>query len=257
MGPYEMVITYSKQIETLLRTRFGATGDGMIQQLRSIPDKIPEPTHSSILQLGRIRNKLVHEDGFELRDVEGYQQQAERVIQQLKALPVHGTGRTVFTSQSTKTTHSRGHPAGTDEDPLGPEAVAFTLYLTSSTLIFTVLMGVLIQDFEVLMLLPTLLVLGVSGINTLRVQGGNILVILTVLGWALMGFLFGKSGGITLGLLLGLLWLPVCQAVSRSRNARVQGVLGSIRQLARTGRYLLLGVVVLGVLLGAWVSWGK
>lgn len=64
---YEIVVKNTKKIETILNN-MGAKGSGLYEKSLSIENKLDKKTLNSIRFIATIRNKLLHEDGFELSD---------------------------------------------------------------------------------------------------------------------------------------------------------------------------------------------
>jgi hypothetical protein len=64
----ELAVTTARRLESLLETRFGASGRGLHEKLASVEATLP----SEVLRDGRyvatMRNKVVHEDSFSLPD---------------------------------------------------------------------------------------------------------------------------------------------------------------------------------------------
>ena len=83
---YKKVIKKTKKIETLLG-EMGATGQGLHQKVSSIEHTIDEKTVKSIRFIASIRNKLLHEDGFEITPslLDDFENACENVIDDLKA----------------------------------------------------------------------------------------------------------------------------------------------------------------------------
>jgi sensor domain CHASE-containing protein len=68
MNHYEAVITLSKKIESILEKDFDAEGKGIIEKSRNVRHQLSQELFQNILEFGRIRNKLVHEEEFEIED---------------------------------------------------------------------------------------------------------------------------------------------------------------------------------------------
>jgi len=62
---YETVVKQTKKIESAL-IEIGATGKGLYEKSLSVESKLDKKTLNSIRFIATIRNKLLHEDGFEL-----------------------------------------------------------------------------------------------------------------------------------------------------------------------------------------------
>lgn len=62
---YEVVVKNTKKIEAILNN-MNAEGSGLYEKSLSIQNKLDKKTLNSIRFVSTIRNKLLHEDGFEL-----------------------------------------------------------------------------------------------------------------------------------------------------------------------------------------------
>ena len=85
MGQIEIVIKYSKKIETLLGN-LGAEGKGMHQKVSDIESHLDNQLVRKIRFIGTMRNKSVHEDGFEIYDFDNFIDQANLVVEELEAI---------------------------------------------------------------------------------------------------------------------------------------------------------------------------
>jgi len=81
---YKTVIKKTKKIETIL-VKMGAEGKGLHEKVSSIEYLIEENTVKSIRFVASIRNKLLHEDDFELTDelLEAFKSESKKVISSL------------------------------------------------------------------------------------------------------------------------------------------------------------------------------
>lgn len=66
---YEYVIKASKKLEAFLSSK-GAEGKGLHEKLTSIESNLNENLVKKIRYLATVRNKLIHEDGYELTQEE-------------------------------------------------------------------------------------------------------------------------------------------------------------------------------------------
>ncbi|QRN97035.1 hypothetical protein JRI60_50140 [Archangium violaceum] len=82
------VVRAAKRIETLLEAKFGAQGRGLHEKLSSVERQVPAELHKTIRYVATVRNKVVHEDDYELDDAQGFLHQAERVARALEDLQV-------------------------------------------------------------------------------------------------------------------------------------------------------------------------
>lgn len=84
MTDVKKIIDGAKAIEKILTEQFGGTGRGMTEKLNSSRYPIPEPLQKRIKHLAWLRNRSVHEDGFELEDPDDYAAKCARVCEELK-----------------------------------------------------------------------------------------------------------------------------------------------------------------------------
>lgn len=86
---YELVIRASKDLEYILEAYLGGSGKGLHEKCTSVQRLLPQDLQKKIRYLATIRNKLVHERGFDhipdrARFVESYQI-AERDVRSIIA----------------------------------------------------------------------------------------------------------------------------------------------------------------------------
>ena len=81
----EQTIQYTKKIETMLES-LGAEGKGIHTKLGSIKDKLEEPLVKKIRRIGNMRNKLMHQDGFEIYNFNDFDKSCKEVIVYLGSL---------------------------------------------------------------------------------------------------------------------------------------------------------------------------
>jgi len=86
MGEIDTAVKYSKQIETLLEQKFGASGKGLHEKLSSIETKIAQNIARQIRYVASIRNKVVHENGYQIDDYDQFVFACEKIIQSLNSL---------------------------------------------------------------------------------------------------------------------------------------------------------------------------
>jgi hypothetical protein len=85
MGQIETVLNYSKRIETLLG-KLGAEGKGIHSKVSSIEEHLNTDFVKDIRYIATIRNKTVHEDGFEVEDINSFSELSEHIINQLEEI---------------------------------------------------------------------------------------------------------------------------------------------------------------------------
>jgi len=84
MTDLNKIIAGAKSIERILTDQFGGTGRGMREKLDSARYPIPEPLRQRIAYLARVRNRCVHEEGYELKDTGDYVRKCESVCAELQ-----------------------------------------------------------------------------------------------------------------------------------------------------------------------------
>ena len=87
MSSIETAVRYSKEIESLLEDNFGAMGRGLHQKISSVEHLFPAATVKQIRYVATLRNKAVHEAGFEFDDPDRFITTCEAVIDELAATP--------------------------------------------------------------------------------------------------------------------------------------------------------------------------
>ncbi len=74
MNPYELVITTTKELESILAVHYHADGIGLIQKVNSVETQLPKELVGKVRYLGGIRNKLAHDVDFVLSEPERFKQ---------------------------------------------------------------------------------------------------------------------------------------------------------------------------------------
>jgi hypothetical protein len=64
----ELAVTTARRLESLLETRFGASGRGLHEKLASVEATLPHEVLRDGRYVATMRNKVVHEDSFSLPD---------------------------------------------------------------------------------------------------------------------------------------------------------------------------------------------
>ena len=83
MGSIETAVKYSKRFESILEKQYGATGKGLHEKLSSVEGKLPQDIIKTLRWIATIRNNAVHEDGFEIQNLDDFIKTCERVLTQL------------------------------------------------------------------------------------------------------------------------------------------------------------------------------
>lgn len=79
INPFELVITASRELESVLETQWQAVGKGLHEKLTSVEQRIPVEIAKRIRYIATIRNKVVHENDYFLEDSLKFQQEFEEV----------------------------------------------------------------------------------------------------------------------------------------------------------------------------------
>jgi len=105
MSDFKSIVDAVKRIETTLVEQYGAEGRGLHEKLSSVESRIPQNLQRSIRYLATVRNKAMHEDGYEIEDPADYLRRAAQVNAELlasarpaaaQAAVAGGAGRTLF-----------------------------------------------------------------------------------------------------------------------------------------------------------------
>ena len=81
---YELAIKSSKELEFLLEHEFSATGKGLHEKISTASSQLPPKLVKHMRYLATIRNKLVHERGFDsIPDRESFIWNFEEAVQEL------------------------------------------------------------------------------------------------------------------------------------------------------------------------------
>lgn len=71
-GQIETVIKNTKKIESILQTKFSAECRGLHEKITSIESYLDSQQVKVLRRIATLRNKTVHEDDFEITDIEGF-----------------------------------------------------------------------------------------------------------------------------------------------------------------------------------------
>jgi hypothetical protein len=64
----ERAVKWSKRFESLLERRFGARGRGLHEKIDSVEGDLDRDTARALRLVATVRNKIVHEDGYDKID---------------------------------------------------------------------------------------------------------------------------------------------------------------------------------------------
>lgn len=73
----ELAVTTARRLETLLETRFGASGRGLHEKLTSVQTSLSPDALRNGRYVATMRNKVVHEDAFSLPDRDRFLRSAQ------------------------------------------------------------------------------------------------------------------------------------------------------------------------------------
>lgn len=91
------VLQATKRIEAILEEKFGSTGRGLYEKMTTANMKLPEPLQKRIRYVATMRNKAMHEDGFEIPNIPEYVKTCQSIAEQLEHL--HANRKPGFVSQ--------------------------------------------------------------------------------------------------------------------------------------------------------------
>ncbi|USD65384.1 DUF4145 domain-containing protein [Vibrio sp. SCSIO 43136] len=66
MSQIEKVVTRTRRLEKLLRSQYHADGKGLHQLITSCEERLPHDVIGKLRYVATIRNKIVHEDNYQL-----------------------------------------------------------------------------------------------------------------------------------------------------------------------------------------------
>ena len=91
------VLQGTKRIEAILEEKFGSTGRGLYEKMTTANMKLPEPLQKRIRYVATMRNKTMHEEGFEIPNIPEYVKTCQSIAEQLEHL--HANRKPSFFSQ--------------------------------------------------------------------------------------------------------------------------------------------------------------
>ena len=107
MGAIEIAVLGSRRLETILESAFGASGKGLHEKVTSVEGVLPIDLVRSIRWVAGVRNRVVHEDGASLRNVDEFQRTVDRIVERLSLL----ASRSELEREFVHPTPSAGSPA--------------------------------------------------------------------------------------------------------------------------------------------------
>ncbi|MGC4076379.1 MAG: hypothetical protein QM702_04970 [Rubrivivax sp.] len=103
MSDFKSIVDAAKRIETTLVEQFGAEGRGLHEKLSSVESRIPPNLQRTIRYLATVRNKAMHEDGYEIEDPADYLRRAAQVNAELLVLARPAAARAALAAGAGKT----------------------------------------------------------------------------------------------------------------------------------------------------------
>ncbi len=83
------IIYFSREIETILRTKFQAKGQGLGTYINSVENKIEKQLVKDLRYITHIRNNSMHDSSFKVDNLSKYIKIAEQSINRLKNLNIN------------------------------------------------------------------------------------------------------------------------------------------------------------------------
>lgn len=104
MGEIDTAIRYSKEIEGLLETQLGAEGRGLHEKASSVEHQLPSELLKKLRYIATIRNKVVHEAGYQIDNYEKFVSSCEEALRFLRtARPANSSTPSSATTAEEKT----------------------------------------------------------------------------------------------------------------------------------------------------------
>ena len=88
LSDIELVIRYSRALESLLGKRLGATGTGLHERITSVERRLSVPLVKRLRWIATMRNNVVHTDGFALPNAAEYEAACKKCLEELQAVKV-------------------------------------------------------------------------------------------------------------------------------------------------------------------------
>jgi hypothetical protein len=84
MSDIELVIVWSRRLEKLLTSRYGAQGRGLHSLTTSAGRRLPPNTERGLRWVATMRNRVLHNQGFRLKSRREFAQEARRLTRELE-----------------------------------------------------------------------------------------------------------------------------------------------------------------------------
>lgn len=83
----DLVVSASRRLEAVLAKRYGATGRGLHAQISSVEKQLPRDLVHALRWVATMRNKVLHQDGFKLKDRAAFRAEVARAERALGGAP--------------------------------------------------------------------------------------------------------------------------------------------------------------------------
>jgi len=70
MSTIETAVRAARELESVLETQLGAVGRGLHEKVDSVQARLPPDLLGTLRRIATIRNRAVHEHGFQIDDAE-------------------------------------------------------------------------------------------------------------------------------------------------------------------------------------------
>ena len=88
LSDIELVIRYSRALESMLGKHFGATGTGLHERVTSVEKRLSVPLVKRLRWIATMRNNVVHTDGFALPNAAEYEAACKKCLEELGQVEV-------------------------------------------------------------------------------------------------------------------------------------------------------------------------
>lgn len=85
MSTIETAVRAARELESLLETQLGAVGRGLHEKVDSVQARLPSELLSTLRRIATIRNRAVHEHGFEIDDAEAFAADVDHALAALRS----------------------------------------------------------------------------------------------------------------------------------------------------------------------------
>ena len=117
-GIYEKVIKNTKKIESLIEEKLSAEGKGLYEKTISVEEYLDQEVVRKIRRIATIRNKLMHEDEFEIADTVSFEEDCKEVIYYLSTTEFNSTS-TLSQKKTKQSSNTRAcKSCGADTKPV-------------------------------------------------------------------------------------------------------------------------------------------